>query len=243
MEVPALSVVGSGRSGDERLAGGSGDSLLAVRSPRWRYQCGTHRRRFGCVTEQCGGLFRGRRGSGPGRTRARGRSRSRAAAPRSKVELGDVGVLLGGEAREHGLRECRAFLRGIERQPSLLQREPADVAVEGSVGVRGQLVEKPASRRHRGRRRGAAASPGRGRSATPSGRSPSDVAPGQSGSDRPPSPSCQVPRRLRLALAAASGRVARGADRASSAFSGIYRHRHAIRSLARCQPRIAFPQH
>ena len=46
-------------------------------------------------------------------------------------ELGEVGVLVSGEAREHDLRECRGLLRGVERQPPLLQREPVDVAVEG----------------------------------------------------------------------------------------------------------------
>jgi hypothetical protein len=54
-------------------------------------------------------------------------------------ELGEVGVLVSGEAGEHDLRERRGLLRGVERQSPLLQREPVDVAVEGCVGVRGEL--------------------------------------------------------------------------------------------------------
>ena len=54
-------------------------------------------------------------------------------------ELGEVGVLVSGEAREDDLRERRGLLRGVERQTPLLQREPVDVAVQGRVGVRGQL--------------------------------------------------------------------------------------------------------
>ena len=62
-------------------------------------------------------------------------------------ELGEVGILPGGEARQHDLRERGALLGGVERQPPLLQREPVDVAVQGGVGVRGKFGEKPASRR------------------------------------------------------------------------------------------------
>ncbi|MGO9188962.1 MAG: hypothetical protein ACLP8X_10945, partial [Streptosporangiaceae bacterium] len=34
-------------------------------------------------------------------------------------ELGEVGVLVSGEAREHDLGERRGLLRGVERQPPL----------------------------------------------------------------------------------------------------------------------------
>jgi hypothetical protein len=38
-----------------------------------------------------------------------------------ECELGEVGVLVSGEARKHDLRERRALLWSVERQPPLLQ--------------------------------------------------------------------------------------------------------------------------
>ena len=103
-----------------------------------------------------------------------------------ECELGQVGIGVGGKLRQHDLRERRGLLWSVERQAPVLQREPVDVAVEGCIGVRG-LLEGEAWRCGgiRGRRRGAAASLGRGTCGTPSGRSPTDAAPGQSGPRSP----------------------------------------------------------
>src|ERR1039457_1275301 len=56
-----------------------------------------------------------------------------------ECELGEVGIGVGGELRQHDLRERRGLLWSVERQAPFLQREPVDVAVEGCVGVRSLL--------------------------------------------------------------------------------------------------------
>jgi hypothetical protein len=54
-------------------------------------------------------------------------------------QLGEVGVLAGGELRHDCLRDLGCLLRGVERQAGLLHCESVDVAVEGGVPVGGQL--------------------------------------------------------------------------------------------------------
>ena len=54
-------------------------------------------------------------------------------------QLGEVGVLVGGELPQDRLGHLRARLRRVERQAGLLDRKPVDVAVEDGERMGGQL--------------------------------------------------------------------------------------------------------
>jgi hypothetical protein len=54
-------------------------------------------------------------------------------------DLGQVGVLVGGERGHELPRHLGGLLGGVERQARLLEREAVAVAVEQRVGVGGQL--------------------------------------------------------------------------------------------------------